>query len=105
LKTPLLSGKPNEPPPDRFSLPGWWPHSTPDGPSRSYYVWWAATCLIVSVIWFASGEWLWALVPLAVGTLLTILVSGGVERLVARRVGIDFRELEELMADDDDSDE
>jgi hypothetical protein len=104
LKTPVLSDKPNEPPADRFRLPGWWPHSTPDGPSRSYYIWWAAANLIVAVILFASGEWLWALLPLAAGTLLTIVVSGGVERLLARRVGIDFRELEELMAEDDDAD-
>jgi hypothetical protein len=58
LKTPLLKEKPNDPTPDSFRLPSWWPGSR-DGSVRSLLIMFIATFLICAVIFLASGQWLW----------------------------------------------
>jgi hypothetical protein len=71
LKTSLLNNKPNEPTPDGFRLPSWWPDATDRG--RRNQLWWiTVTTFISAVILLASGQWFWGPFLLAVGIFLLV---------------------------------
>ena len=75
MKTPLLNDTPDEPTPDRFRLPSWWPAKTDRGVNRSWWI-----CILILpfagvIIELASGEWLGALAPLAIGIAMVAIYS------------------------------
>jgi hypothetical protein len=72
LKAPLLNDEPNEPTPDRFRLPGWWPAETDRGMNRSWWIIMMIPPFAGVIILLVSGEWFWALLPLAIGIALVV---------------------------------
>ena len=92
MKTPLLNDTPDEPTPDRFRLPSWWPAKTDRGINRS---WWICILIVpfaAVIIELASGEWLGALLPLALGIVFV---------MTYRRVRAGERLLDEVEREDE----
>jgi hypothetical protein len=96
VKTPLLNDKPDEPTPNRFRLPSWWPAETDRGMNRSWWICIMTVPFAGVIIELASGEWLGALAPLAIGLAMVAIYRkvGAGERLldeVERKDALDER--------------
>jgi hypothetical protein len=68
----VFNDKSKKPTSNRFGAPSWWPAETDRGMNRGWWITMMIPPFAGVIVLLASGEWFWALLPLAVGIALAM---------------------------------